>query len=115
MQADQAAANQSQAAQARYAAREGADYLGFGPVFPTRSKDSPASVKGLDGLAAVCRAVEIPVIAIAGLTPERVPLVLEAGAHGVAVMTAITQAPDPAAATHRFRAAIDNFRGAAQP
>ncbi len=94
-------------AQAREAEAAGADYLGFGPVFPTSSKDNPASVKGLDGLAAVCRAVRIPVIAIAGITPERVPAVLDAGAHGVAVMSAVTLADDPEAATARFREALD--------
>lgn len=93
--------------QAVEAWKQGADYIGFGPVFPTRSKANPASVKGLDGLRATCEAVPIPVIAIAGLTPERVAPVLEAGAHGIAVLSAITNAPDPEAATRRFREAID--------
>ncbi len=92
---------------ARRAEAEGADYVGFGPVFPTRSKANPASVKGLAGLEAACRAVSIPVIAIAGITPERVRPALQAGAHGIAVMTAITTADDPAAATARFRRALN--------
>ena len=96
-------------AQARAAEAAGASYLGFGPVFTTRSKRNPASVKGTEGLAAVCAAVSIPVVGIAGITPERVRPVLEAGAHGVAVMTAITTAPDPTAATAAFRAKIDAF------
>jgi thiamine-phosphate pyrophosphorylase len=94
-------------AQARAAEAAGASYLGFGPVFPTQSKRNPASVKGLEGVAAVCAAVKIPVVAIAGITPERVRPALEAGAHGVAVMTAISTAPDPEAATAAFRAEID--------
>jgi thiamine-phosphate pyrophosphorylase len=57
----------------------------------------------------VCAAVRIPVVGIAGITPERVWPVLEAGAHGIAVMTAITTALDPAAATAAFRAEIDAF------
>jgi len=93
-------------AQARDAEAAGASYLGFGPVFPTQSKRNPASVKGLDGLAAVCAAVAIPVIAIAGITPERVAPVIEAGAHGVAVMTAVTTAADPQAAAAAFRHAL---------
>jgi thiamine-phosphate pyrophosphorylase len=97
------------AAQALAAEAAGASYLGFGPVFPTQSKRNPASVKGVDGLAAVCAAVAIPVVGIAGVTPERVRTVLEAGAHGVAVMTAVTTAPDPTAATAAFRAEIDAF------
>lgn len=95
------------ALQAQEAEREGASYIGFGPVYPTRSKASPASVKGLRGLEAACRAVSIPVVAIAGMTPERVPEVLASGAHGVAVMTAVSCAADPAAAARRFRDALD--------
>ncbi|MFW5973200.1 MAG: thiamine phosphate synthase, partial [Bacteroidota bacterium] len=81
---------------------EGASYVGFGPVFPTRSKANPESVKGLTGLENVVRNVSIPVIAIAGMAPDRVPPVLDAGAHGVAVMTAVTTAAQPEAATAAF-------------
>ncbi|HLT46951.1 MAG TPA: thiamine phosphate synthase [Rubricoccaceae bacterium] len=95
------------AEEAAAAEAAGADYVGFGPVFPTGSKANPASVKGLAGLARACAAVRIPVVAIAGITPERVRAVLEAGAHGVAVMTAVTTAPDPRAATARFREEIE--------
>lgn len=97
--------------EARAAEAAGADYVGFGPVFATASKAAPASVKGLAGLAAACAAVRIPVIAIAGLTPERVAPCLEAGAWGVAVMTAVTTADDVTAATARFRAPLDRFLG----
>ena len=95
--------------QARAAEADGADYVGFGPVFPTASKANPASVKGLDGLAEACRAVSIPVVAIAGITPERVAPCLGAGAWGVAVMTAVSTAPSPAAAARAFREEIDDW------
>lgn len=95
------------AKQAMQAEAAGASYVGFGPVFKTHSKDNPASVKGLAGLRAACAAVQIPVIAIAGITAKRAPLTLEAGAHGVAVMTAVTTADDPEAAARRLRQAID--------
>ncbi len=95
---------------ARQAEADGADYIGFGPVFATGSKDSPASVKGLDGLARACEAVSIPVIAIAGITPKRVAPCLDAGAWGVAVMTAVTTAPDVAAAAAAFCEAIERWR-----
>ncbi len=97
--------------QAIAAAVEGADYVGFGPVFETRSKANPASIKGLAVLRSVCRQIRIPVIAIAGITVHRVASVLEAGAFGVAVMTAITTATDPIAATARLREAIDEVLG----
>jgi thiamine-phosphate pyrophosphorylase len=93
--------------EAAVAAEEaGADYIGFGPVFATRSKAAPAPVRGLDGLAAVCRAVRIPVVAIAGITPARVPAVMGAGAHGVAVMTAVSTAADPRLAVQDLVVAI---------
>lgn len=95
------------AAEARAAEADGADYVGFGPVFTTGSKANPASVKGLAGLAAAAAAVSIPVVAIAGITPERVAACLDAGAWGVAVMTAVTTAPDVRAATEAFREALD--------
>jgi thiamine-phosphate pyrophosphorylase len=95
--------------EARTAEAAGADYIGFGPVFSTHSKASPASVKGIHGLQAVCAAVRLPVIAIAGITPERVRPVLEAGAYGVAVMTAVTTAADPQNATARFREEIERW------
>ena len=94
-------------AQAVKAWQEGASYIGFGPVFPTSHKANPSSVRGLAGLSEVCAAIPIPVIAIAGITPERVQSVLEAGAHGVAVLGAVCLAEDPLAATRRFRQAID--------
>lgn len=97
------------ARQALEAEDAGASYIGFGPVYPTRSKANPAAVRGLEGLAEVSTRLQIPVIAIAGITAERVPDVLAAGAHGVAVMTAVTNAEDPAAATRPFRVAIDAF------
>lgn len=85
----------------------GADYIGFGPVFPTTSKRNPKSVKGPEGLAQVCEAVPIPVIAIGGVTHDRVRPALEAGAYGVAVLSAVATANNPEQATARFRAAID--------
>lgn len=94
-------------AHARQAEGSGADYIGFGPIFRTTSKENPKAVKGLQGLAAACRAVEIPVIAIAGITPERVAPVLEAGAHGVAVLSGVACADDPEMAAARYRREVE--------
>ena len=58
-------------------------------------------------IAPVAAAVSIPVIAIAGITVERVPEVLAAGAHGVAVIGAIANADDPTEATQRFVRALE--------
>jgi thiamine-phosphate pyrophosphorylase len=100
-------ATATDAAQAAEAHEAGADYIGFGPVFETSSKRNPKSVKGPEGLADACEAVPIPVLAIGGITHDRVRTVLEAGAHGVAVLSAVVTANNPERATARFRAAID--------
>ncbi len=92
---------------ARAAEAAGASYVGVGPVFGTRSKANPTPDTGLDGLAAVCAAVRIPVIAIGGITPARVVDVLAAGAWGVAILSAIVCADDVTAATAAFRREID--------
>lgn len=82
-------------AQARAAATEGvADYIGFGPVFATTSKENPDPVVGLDGLRAVRRLVRLPIVAIGGIGVDAVPDVLAAGADAVAMIGAIARAAD---------------------
>ncbi len=78
---------------------EGASYLGVGPIYPTGSKAGLPPPIGVAGLAKVVAAVEIPIIAIAGITKEHIPEVLDAGAHGVAVLGAVASAASPAQAT----------------
>jgi thiamine biosynthesis protein ThiS len=86
------------------AAREsaGADYLVAGHVFATSSKPGVPPL-GLDGLRRIVEATDLPVLAIGGITAENVRPVLDAGAFGVAVMSAINAAADPAAAARRIR------------
>jgi thiamine-phosphate pyrophosphorylase len=88
------------------------DYLGVGPVYGTRAKANPAPPLGLDGFQVIARAVSKPVIAIGSVTADRVAALLEAGAHGVAVISAVVCQSDPAAAAREFRAAIDDWLGA---
>ncbi|OLB50161.1 MAG: thiamine-phosphate diphosphorylase [Candidatus Rokubacteria bacterium 13_2_20CM_2_70_11] len=85
---------------------EGADWLVFGPVYDTPSKRMYGPPQGLDKLARVAAAVRIPVVAIGGLTPERVREVRRAGARGVAVVSSILAADSPADATRRFLEAL---------
>ena len=88
-------------------AAESPSYLGCGPVWGTTSKGAdPPPTLGLDGLAAICAAVDLPVIAIGSVRADRVAAALGAGAHGVAVLGAVCSAKDPAAATARIREAI---------
>jgi thiamine-phosphate pyrophosphorylase len=88
-------------------AASGVDYLGVGPVFGTRSKANPAAPLGLDGLRAIVRAVRVPVIAIGSITAERVAEVVDTGAHGVAVISAVVGRDDPEAAARELRRALD--------
>lgn len=95
---------------ARASRRAGADYLGVGPVFPTSTKSGLPDAIGLDGLAAVCESVDIPIIAISGMTPERARQCVDAGAHGVAVVGDIASATDPFGRTQEFLAAVGEAR-----
>ncbi|WP_240669888.1 thiamine phosphate synthase [Actinoplanes solisilvae] len=91
------------AADARAAVRAGAGYLGVGPAFATTSKNGLPDPIGVEGVSAVVRAVPgTPVIAIAGITPERVALL---DSYGVAAISAV--AGDPAGATVEFLKALD--------
>lgn len=83
------------------------DYIGFGPVYASSSKAKPASLQGIGALREVCKMTTIPVIAISGIKADKVKEVFDAGAYGIAVMTAITTADDPQAETERFRNEID--------
>ena len=85
------------------------DYIGFGPVYASSSKAKPASLQGIDALREVCKITTLPIIAIAGIKVECIEEVLDAGAYGVAVMTAISTAEDPQAETERFRNEIDRL------
>jgi thiamine-phosphate pyrophosphorylase len=81
-------------AEAVSAAAGGADYLGFGPVFPTQTKTDADSAVGLLALQEVAGAVAIPVVAIGGITLDSVAAVARAGASAAAVIAAVDGAPD---------------------
>lgn len=87
-------------AEARAAEQAGADYITFSPVFASLSKPGygPLPGQGLAALREVARSVSVPVIALGGITPERVPLCLQAGAAGVAVLGYVMKAANPRAA-----------------
>lgn len=92
-------------------AREPVDYLGVGPVFATGSKRDPAPVLGLAGLRRIVAAVDKPVIAIGGIDAGRVAGVLDCGAHGVAVLSAVAAAADPRREVARMREALERAGG----
>jgi thiamine-phosphate pyrophosphorylase len=90
-------------AQAEAAQQVGADYIGFGPMFATGTKDTAYTPRGLEALRGIRRAVSLPILAIGGISLENVSLVIEAGAMAPAVISAVVAAPDIAAAAAAFR------------
>ena len=78
------------------------DYVGSGPVFATGTKADAKPVRGIAGLTEMTAQVRLPVVAIGGITEERVGECFRAGAAGVAVISAVSRAPDPLAAAARL-------------
>jgi len=97
-------------AEARDAARAGADYLGTGAVYGTSSKADAGAPIGVDGLERVVRATGVPVVAIGGVAPGRAAPCIRAGAVGVAVITAITLAADVTGAARALRDEVEAAR-----
>lgn len=96
---------------ARQAEREGASYLGVGSVFPTSTKAEVAGEAiGPARLEQVARSVAIPVVGIGGVTRANVGRIVEAGAVGAAVISAIMGVPDPESATAGLLAGLSEAR-----
>lgn len=92
--------------EARSARLQYADFLIFGNVYETESHPGEPG-RGLDALADIVADSYVPVIAIGGITAERVDEVLAAGAAGVALIRAVSRAGDPEAAAREIREAVD--------
>lgn len=93
-------------AEAEAAVADGADYLGVGPIYATRGKadaGAPTSPALLTAIAARC---SLPQVAIGGITAEKAREVIRAGAAGVAVITAVVNAEDVAAAAHQLAQSV---------
>jgi thiamine-phosphate pyrophosphorylase len=102
----------STVAAAEAAVDAGADYLGVGAIYATDSKDVPREDReiGLDTLRTVADAVDVPIVAIGGITAENAGDVIRAGADGVAVIGAIAGADDPAASTEALSREVARAR-----
>ena len=87
---------------------EGADYIGFGPVYPTTSKNDAGPVTGIEILKEVVNAISIPIIAIGGVTVENTPEVIRAGAQGIAVISAVCCQENPEQATRDLSQALQS-------
>ena len=92
-------------AQVQAAVAGGADYLGFGPIFATRTKVNPDPVQGIEGLrAAVAVAREIPIVAIGGIQPQMAAAVYGAGAAAICAISAVNDAQHPVVVAKSFTA-----------
>jgi thiamine-phosphate diphosphorylase len=94
-------------AEAQAAAAAGADYVTFGHVFPTTSHPG-LPPHGLAELRAIVDSVDVPVLAIGGITVDNLDAVLQTGCAGIAVISAILASTDPREAARRLRDAMDS-------
>jgi len=95
------------AEEARKCFLEGADYIGFGPVYATSSKEDAGPTSGLDLLRQVVEKIPLPIIAIGGINKYNTLLVRETGAYGIAVISAVCCEKDPGEATRCLRRLLE--------
>jgi thiamine-phosphate pyrophosphorylase len=92
------------------AQRAGADYVNIGPIFPTNTKEVGTRILGPDAIVVIAPHLSVPFTVMGGINGSNIDQVVAAGARRVAVVTAITQAPDMAAACAELRSRIMKFR-----
>jgi thiamine-phosphate pyrophosphorylase len=86
------------------------DYLGIGPVFPTTTKTDTSDVLGIAGIRKARQQSPHTFVGIGGVTPDNAAQIIAAGAHGIAVVSAICSAPRPGEAAAALRQAVDRTR-----
>jgi thiamine-phosphate pyrophosphorylase len=96
--------------EALQAEQDGADYIGFGHIYPTHSKLKESSPLGLDILQKTAALVSLPILAIGGINQENAASVISCGASGIAVISAVSRANDPAWAAHELLRATKNSK-----
>lgn len=92
--------------EARKCLSEGADYVGFGPVYRTTSKEDAGPAGGVDLLKEVIREISLPIIAIGGIEGKNIHDVMAVGAHGIAVISAVCCQEHPEQATRSLVKAL---------
>ncbi|MFJ7931506.1 thiamine phosphate synthase [Peribacillus sp. NPDC096448] len=90
------------------AERNGADYIGVGSVFPTKTKQD-ATLMALEDLGEICRSVSIPAVAIGGISADNISSLSDSGLSGAAVVSAIMNADDPKTASESLLKIIKDF------
>ncbi len=97
--------------QARQAEDLDVDYLGVSPIYPTPTKTDTEGAWGLDGLSALRRSTRHTLVAIGGIKAENAASIIEAGADGVAVVSAICASPEPEEAARRILREVESEQG----
>ncbi|MFH0066898.1 thiamine phosphate synthase [Peribacillus sp. NPDC056705] len=94
--------------EAHEAERNGADYIGVGSVFPTKTKQD-ATLMAIGDLEEICRSVSIPAVAIGGITADNISALSDSGLSGTAVVSAIMNAESPKGASESLLKIIKDF------
>lgn len=97
-----------------HAEKEGADYIAFGAIFPTKTKGPGHPVQGLDKLREVVRLIKVPIVAIGGIGRDNIQSVIDTSASAVAMISALAEAKDIVAETRWFVSAIQYPSGGAE-
>jgi thiamine-phosphate pyrophosphorylase len=90
-------------AEAKNAADQKADYIGFGHIYPTSTKIKKTKPKGLKMLAEVCSKIKLPVIAIGGIGTDNASDIMSAGAYGIAVISSVLKSKEPIVTVKKLR------------
>ncbi len=96
--------------EARRAQDEGASYLNIGPVFPTGTKRWEGEFLGVEGVKRIARVTKIPFTVMGGIKKEHFSELVRAGARTLALVTAVTAAPDPCRAAHELLELLGSLR-----
>ncbi|UYO35531.1 thiamine phosphate synthase [Bacillus zhangzhouensis] len=92
----------------KQAMKDGADYVGMGPVYPTETKKDTRSVQGVSLITEVRRlGLQIPIVGIGGITYGNAAPVIQAGADGVSIISAISQSADPKKAAEELKSLVE--------
>ncbi|MEE8397399.1 MAG: thiamine phosphate synthase [Desulfobacterales bacterium] len=89
--------------EALQAEKEGADYINIGPIFPTKTKEKVARFLGPESITTISAGIQVPFSVMGGINATNIDTVLGRGARHVAVVTAITKAPDIAGSVRMLR------------
>lgn len=96
--------------EARIAERQGADFITLGPIYYTGSKAQYGRPLGTEIIKIVSEGIKIPIFAIGGIKIDNIELVLKAGAHGIAMISAIMSSRDIPYSAQRFVAKVKSFK-----